>query len=380
LLLDLLNIGTPIIVVSGDSSPALAKTSAKNTKQSLTNSHQSQPIDTTRIRSYSDALFTNLWGSQTVDFGFLGYKGKSLEEDPLPDSVFQPIHKKLERSARSYRNAEKGRAQHERDQIIRLLDGLQGPDWLRVLGVSGITESRKKQYEPARQHFINGCQVVLEKFRKWAAEEKRRKQEKDRAHQAEKRAASEESHRGKVESKGGSRRTSGGRSSKNGGGATDQEDHETSREIVEIPDSDDEMADGVGSREGDDSDGDPPDYSDVDASIAKQLREEAIAAAKKSSASKRGRKRRATDPPAAEAAPPPAAEPYKEFTSFFEKKYQREAALNKTRRKGRKVMAWGQTVPELPEMEFEMPEELLDEETLKAHARRKRRAKRHRQS
>ncbi|KAK3341427.1 something about silencing, SAS, complex subunit 4-domain-containing protein [Lasiosphaeria hispida] len=346
----LLNLDTPMIIVASANSP------------SLDTSQQPHPRDTYPVRSYSDSLFTDLFDAQLIDWRFLDTKDKNKSlEDCLPDSIFEPAHKKSERLERSIRNSEKGRAQHEKDQIIRLLDGLQGPDWLRVMGVSGITESRKKTFEPARDHFIKGCQAILEKFRSWAAEEKRRKLEKERAI-AEAEAEAE-------------------RAAANGDADDEEEGHEEEEadevEEVEEPPKWREIADSVDEEMADDrstldNDADPPDDSDVDASIAKQLREEALAAAK--TKPRRGRRAVAqhTPPPL----PPREPEPEKEFTSFFRKKYQRDAALSKDRRRGRNVLAWGHTVLEFEEKDFELPKEFRDEETLKVHARRKRRSKR----
>ncbi|KAK3941520.1 something about silencing, SAS, complex subunit 4-domain-containing protein [Diplogelasinospora grovesii] len=329
----LLDLNTPIIVTGSDpQAPQL-------------------PGDAYPVRSYGDSLFTDLCDAQTVNFDFLKTrdKGKSLE-DPLPDSFFEPAHKKAQRLERSIRNSEKGYAQHEKEIISRLLDGLQGPEWLRTMGVNGVTESRKKTFEPAREHFIAGCQAILEKFRRWAAEEKRRKLEKERAPPVPEVEETREESEAEV----------------------DDVEIEPS-DVDEIADSDEEnqtseAEEGVNDDDQDDgeSDGDPPDESDVDASIAKQLREEAARAAA----------RKTTKKSKSALSPPPPPEPQKEFTSFFRKKYQRDAALSSTRRRGRTVLAWGQPVPELPEMDFELPEEFLDEDTLKSHARRKRRAKR----
>ncbi|KAJ4395358.1 hypothetical protein N0V85_006575 [Neurospora sp. IMI 360204] len=366
----LLNLDTPIVICSTSLPVTTESTSAAAPTQP--GGFRPRPIESYPIRGYGDALFTDLYDSQTINFSFLEtqHKGKAaLKDDPLPDSLYETAHKKAERLERSIRNSEKGRAQHEKDQIIRLLDALQGHDWLRVMGVSGITEGRKKQFEPAREHFIKGCQAILEKFKRWAAEEKRRKRKKDRTTNAE--SGGKGGKGGKANNK------------PQGGGKNGKRKHEDAKHKVElkdhrkdedaakqrvIADSDEEMED----REQDrgESDGDPPDESDVDASIAKQLREEAIAAAKKKP-SKKG-KRPAPPPPP----PEPEPEPYKEFTSFFKKPYQRDAALNKNRRRGRNVLAWGQPVPDGDEREFALPQDILDEETLKSHARRKRRDKR----
>lgn len=296
------------------------------------------------VRTYGDDLFTDLHDSQTVDLSWLEsqYKGKTLT-DPLPDSYYEPIHKKESRNEKITRNAEKGRSQHEKEQVIRLLDGLRGPDWLKTMGVSGITESKKKQFEPARAHFIDKCEVVLDKFRKWAAEEKRLKLEKERA--AKESRTSQETASSKADE--------------------DQDD------VI-----DEEAADSSGeeqSADGEDKHNEHVEVSsihsesDVDASVKKQLLEEAMARSRM--AAKSTRRRPVT---AHEAAPPTPVE----FKSFFKKPYLRDAALNKSRRRGRTVMAWGEPVPELEEQDFDLPEEYRDAELLKSRARRMRRVQR----
>lgn len=289
-------------------------------------------VDALAVRSYSDDLFSNLVDTQVFDLDFLQNQ-LSLDDyhtDPLPDLLFGPIHKRAERAERSVRNTERGRAQHEKEQIIRLLAGLQGHDWLRVMGVSGITETKKREFEEPRQHFIRGCEAILHKFRQWGVEEKRRKLEKERAVA---RAARSES----------------GEPFSEDGEANEEPEQETKEdedEKKEVPDSDAE--------------------SDIDASIANQLSDESQAPARSRTQHQKAR------PPteSLELLPP------RPFTSFFEKKYMRDAALSNNRRKGRTVLAWGQVVPEMCEMDFELPEECLDEEILTRNARRKRRDKR----
>lgn len=303
------------------------------------------------VRTYGDHLYNDLHDSQRISFAFLQTRNNDNDndvEDPLPDAYFEPAHKKAERLEKSIRNTEKGRAQHEKDQIIRLLNELQGHDWLRTMGVSGVTESRKKTFEPARDHFIKGCQVILEKFRIWSQEEKKRKLMKERALAEE---AENDEEEGEEEEE----------------QAQSDEEDELDEDIAtaDVDEVDDDISDTA-------SDGDPPDYSDVDAS-AKQLLDEALARAKyTASNSKKSR----GEPP-----PPTSAEPRvaKEFTSFFDKKHLRDAALNKGRRRGRNVMAWGHPIPDMEEADFELPEEYRDSEIMKAHERQKRRERRQRQ-
>ncbi|KAH8679825.1 something about silencing, SAS, complex subunit 4-domain-containing protein [Tricladium varicosporioides] len=298
-----LNLDTPIIIVD------TAKTSSK---QPPSPRKQNGDIEDFPLKEFPDDLFTNLNDAQRVDFSFMdkNYKEEG-GEDPLSDEFLEQMHRKPERQERAIRNTDRGRAQHEKDQVVRLLEGLQGHDWLKLMGVSGVTDSKRKEYEPARDHFIRGCETILDKFRTWREEEKRRKLEKEQA-QAEAEA----------------------------------------EEVVD---------------EGAESDGDPPDYSDVDASAARQLHEEAIA--RSGPPSQHSDRRRDLDPPR-------KVEQEKEFKSFFAKPYLREAALGKHRRSGRSIAAWGHPVPEVSVEDFDLPQEYRDEETLKAHARRKRRDRR----
>ncbi|EPE10296.1 iq calmodulin-binding domain-containing protein [Ophiostoma piceae UAMH 11346] len=344
------------------------------------------------VKGYGDKLFYDVFDSHVLDFTFLGsqYKNKGAV-DPLPDSCFEANHKRAERVERSIRNTEKGRAQHEKDQIIRLLDGLQGPDWLRTMGVSGITESKKKTFEPARDHFISGCRVILDKFRTWSLEEKRRKLEKDRAHAEEVKAresatAATAEPRAKAKAKAD---TVGGKSrkrrdvsgkdvpSKKVARSKSARDEAAATSEPAETDGDETAAAGattaVDEDEVDSMDDDSqPDSSDFDAVIALQLREEALARSRvasklshapssSSSASKRRKTQKPSSAKDASSLHDPVP-PLEEVKSFFEKPYQREAALSRSRRKGRTVMAWGRPVPEPPQTEFNLPGEIMDKD------------------
>ncbi|PNY26767.1 Uncharacterized protein TCAP_03297 [Tolypocladium capitatum] len=325
----LLNLDTPIVVVDSNS----RRVAPESHRGALKPHQPTQAVDFP-VRGYGDSLFAEVVDAQRIDFRFLETQqnNKNLQ-DPLPDSLFEPIHKRAERLERSIRNSEKGRAQHEKDQIIRLLEGLQGHDWLRVMGVSGITETKKKTFEPARAYFIKGCQAILDKFRNWSLEEKRRKQEKERAlaeQVAEERIADEQN--GEV-----------------GDGAGEGEADEAEQDTGEDPH---EYSEDVLTSQDDMSEASSP---------AKQLRQEAMARSQMAVAGSKG--------------PPPPGPP-REFRSFFRKRYERESALNRNRRTGRKLLAWGHPLPELAETDFILPEEYRDDDTLKSRARKKRRDKR----
>ncbi|KAI1378608.1 something about silencing, SAS, complex subunit 4-domain-containing protein [Hypoxylon crocopeplum] len=346
----ILNLDTPIVLVDTNPLPSTSLQPPIPTSDTDTVLDPIQQLHFPTVRTYGDNLYFDLHDSQCINFPVLEatFHGTDIE-DPLPDAYFESAHKKAERLEKSIRNTEKGRAQHEKNQIIRLLNELQGCDWLRTMGVSGVTDSRKKTFFPARDHFIKGCQAILEKFQMWNREEKKRKLMRDRALVEEAEESEEEKE------------------------ADEDDDEQLEEKEEEGADEDEEMGDVEVDDDNSDaiSDGDPPDYSDVDAS-ARQLHAEALARAKyTASSSKRSR----GEPP------PKSPKPFvtKEFTSFFDKKHQRDAALSKGRRRGRTVIAWGHPLPEMEPSEFYLPEEYRDSETLRAYERQKRRERRQRQ-
>jgi len=106
-------------------------------------------------------------------------------DDPLGDEVYAKAHRRAERQEKQLRNIEKERAMHEKVQLERLLECLKGHDWLKVMGISGVTDGEKKSWEPKRDYFILEVELLLEKFREWKEEEKRRRTEREERLQAE---------------------------------------------------------------------------------------------------------------------------------------------------------------------------------------------------
>lgn len=117
--------------------------------------------------------------AQRVDFSSTAPHASLLLEDPLGDGVYLKAHRRAERAEKQFRNIEKERAQHEKVQLERILDGLKGHDWLRAMGITGITESEKKSFESKRDYFIQEVSALIDKFKVWKEEEKRRKAEKE---------------------------------------------------------------------------------------------------------------------------------------------------------------------------------------------------------
>lgn len=81
---------------------------------------------------------------------------------------------------------------HEKVQLERLLDGLQGPDWLKVMGITGVTDGERKDWEPKRDFFVKEVEALVDKFRIWKEEEKRLRAEKEAALAAQDESGDEE--------------------------------------------------------------------------------------------------------------------------------------------------------------------------------------------
>lgn len=265
-------------------------------------------------------------GSPVLNFDFMAKTLPDKPEDPLTDEYFLKSHRRAERKEKQLRNIEKERAMHEKVQLDRLLDGLQGHDWLRVLGITGVTDTEAKKFEPKRDYFIAEVQALVDKFRQWREQEKKQRLEKEAA------AAAREA----------------------------EEEGDTTEGSVEPP------------------------SSDLNASAARQLQQETVSALK-SSAKYQGKGKAPAHPtshpatpttvPSKLMLPPQPPSPEMPITSFYSKPHLRDAALGKARH-GRNVYAFGQPIPELEESEFVLPDDYVTEDALRANARERRRRKR----
>ena len=116
---------------------------------------------------------------EILNLSELADRNHQISKDPLTPSLYFKAHRRAERQEKQLRNIEKERAQHEKVQLERLLDGLMGHDWLRVMGINGVTDGEKKSFESKRDYFIQEVRALIAKFKRWKEEEKRRKVEKD---------------------------------------------------------------------------------------------------------------------------------------------------------------------------------------------------------
>ena len=223
----------PAVLVAGPVRDALSKLRPSKAPKSPATDQLAQTVSSDLNRTIA------LVDAQRVDFSSIDRNTFVGLEDPLGDNLYAKAHRRVERQEKQLRNIEKERAMHEKVQLERLLESLKGHDWLKVMGVSGVTDGGKKSFEPKRDYFIHQIEILLEKFREWKEEEKRRKAER--------------------------------------------EERLTAEEGEAVP--------------GDMTDGDAPSASDVDACAAHQLHQEAISATGRPARSKTAFPKPAGPPP-----------------------------------------------------------------------------------
>lgn len=219
------------------------------------------------------------------------------------------------------KNSDRERAQHEKYQLEKLLEDLRGPDWLKTLGITGVTDTEKKRYEPKRLLFIRETQALIDKFKRWKEEEKRRKLERE-----------QEILEANMDEQGKS--------------------EDCQSESQKSSSVDEESIASASSQ--------APNSSELDALASQQLIEEAKSAIKR------------RKPMPAQAIEPVAPRP---FVSFFEKRHLRDAAVA-GRQRGRIILAFGHPVPDLVDKDFELPDDILTEEAIRVSQRSRRRMRR----
>lgn len=281
-----------------------------------------------------------LHNSEVIDLEQYAVPAPS-DEDPLADARYLKAHQKAERHEKQMKNGDKERAQHEKYQLERLLEELRGPDWLKTLGISGITDTEKKRYEVKRALFIRETKALIDKFRRWKEEEKRRKQEKQQHLLEEIEAEADGRH------------------------DEDRASSSTLRKRLRKTGPESRSRSRANSQPLSTSAERGPDSSEIDALASQQLLEEA-----KFASLQRRKLTTQTSP-----RPPVPLLPHvftKPFTSFFEKRHIRDAAVS-GRNRGRKIYAFGQELPELDDTDFELPHAILTEDAIKTSQRNRRR-------
>ncbi|KAG9526912.1 hypothetical protein KCV07_g154, partial [Aureobasidium melanogenum] len=83
-------------------------------------------------------------GAQVIDFSSIEKSVGHHPKDPLTDAFYFKSHRRAERKEKQLRNIEKERAMHEKAQLERLLEALQGHDWLRIMGIVSVADADAK--------------------------------------------------------------------------------------------------------------------------------------------------------------------------------------------------------------------------------------------
>lgn len=280
-----------------------------------------------------------------VDLSRFRSDALKIQGDPLPDEAFIPTHRRAERKEKNLRNIEKEHAMFEKGQLERLLDGLRGPDWLKVMGLTGITDGEKRTFETKRDHFVRGVKSLLRKFDSWKEQERELKFGRDQTsgstpinqdEQEEDEGAGEETQA--------------------------EEDEEEVEEVFEQSKARHRQEDNPEISSEADADAPPKQQSrETKATIKSQQQHKA-----KQTTMDRFLLQFKNLEAATETAP---------ITSFYGKKYLRDGALSE-RRRGRIVLAFGQPLPEPNRREFELPGDVLSADMLASNARRHRSLKR----
>lgn len=265
-------------------------------------------------------------------------------DDPLNEGTYFRAHRRIERREKQLRNIERERAQHEKLQVDRLLEELKSHDWIRVLGLTNISDAEKKLYEPKRDFFIKELSLMIEKFNIWRDEEKRGKFGKEKPFA---RAGTTPPGAAKALGAGSKQRSKRKRSH--------DEMSAGDRQLNGAPVSDS---------------GDPPDVNDVDAWAARQLHQEANSA----SSEKQLNPPTDTNHKPTKTAPtlPPPTEP---LTSSDPDPSHGSTALAG---ESTKSFAFGHPIPAMDERDFELPPDILTEEAIQASRRKLRRLRRER--
>lgn len=310
--------------VSASTAP-IPLTVAKGSLSDLAPSTSHEPALNVQTGDAVDEDNVTFNNAERLDFSPTERHARHITEDPMADELYCKAHRRAERAEKSQRNRERESAQHEKVQLERILDELEGPSWLKSMGITGITDSEKKSYEPKRDIFIQRVTALLNKFRAWKEEEKRRKAERERA------------------------------------STTDDEDEEQ-KEALETDHSESPGTyDGVNERDG------TRQLSKGGSTFRRHRHKEETLGRTEAHATSRNAQRQDVN-----LTPLP---PEKPFTSFYRKPHLRDAALSKHRR-GRLRFAFGQQVPELEQREFDLPSEMLTTKFIAANARSRRAARR----
>lgn len=266
----------------------------------------------------------------------------SNDDDPLNEGAYFRAHRRVERQEKQLRNIERERAQHEKLQVDRLLDELRGQDWLRVMGIAAGPDNAKKLYEPKRDYFIRELRALIDKFKVWKEEEKRRKLAKDM------KPSTPDMDENKDELK---EEDYSGADAQSTGETTDDVDVQASRQLLREARS---------------------------ATTSKKPKHKRTSTEKHRKPKPAGQEIQPQPQPKPQHPPfePPPIIENKPFASFYADPEVRAMALGKTDQVPLPKLAFGYPIPDVHEQDFELPSDILTDDAIMASQRKQRRMRR----
>lgn len=248
--------------------------------------------------------------------------------DPLADDLYIRPHTSMGREEKRLRNVERDRAAHDKQRYEDRLEKLRGLDWIKTFNLGriavklGTTEMEKRKAGVIKWH-----ESLLDKFKAWKEEERRRKL------------------------------ALGGRMSRSLTNSQDRETAEFEDQVwqatcgEEVDDQEPEEKDIYAIAVDSDEEGDnlhrPKQHRYIPKSLKPPHRPGAAESQKKKQ---------------------PGPKP---FTSFYENPHMRQAVLNTSRKSSRNLKPFGVPLPELEEKEFELPDEYYQKTARHLRARRR---------
>lgn len=95
-------------------------------------------------------------------------------EDPLDDAVFDGDHKRMEREEKRIQMSERNRIITEKDRLVAQLEQLESAEWLRYIG--GITKVHnmgdKEELQRKRELTMKECKYMIKGYEKFREREK----------------------------------------------------------------------------------------------------------------------------------------------------------------------------------------------------------------
>ncbi|KAJ5974368.1 hypothetical protein N7481_011578 [Penicillium waksmanii] len=372
-------------IISLDDPKPVESLAASTTVALIHDLSEPLPLPSTPNPSPFGNPLQNLYRCKVIDLPNSALRAPAV--DPLNEELYFRAHRKFERQEKQLRNIERDRAQHEKQQLDRLLEDLRGQDWLRVMGLTGIHENEKYLYEPKRRILIQELVALVNKFQIWKDEEKRRKMSKDKPLLLAEETDSQSRPRPRSQKR----------------PQAPEAVSEEGSPLTDTPST-------------------PPDPHDVDALAARQLHQEArsasVAKHRKSISENRKPASKPVDDhtkpaskskdtpntttntkdpvkrqktlldmnfissttPAPALPPLPPHPPDKPFTSFFEDRSTRDTAVavisGTPHSHNQIILAFGHPIPEAEEQDFQPSPEILTEEAIYSSRRQMRRLKR----